>query len=87
LLTTVTAKADAGPGSLRDAIANTPEGGTADVMPGLTGTIITRSGIFTIDKFPTIIGPAPKTLTIRGHSLFPLFGDRKEDAAHFKYLK
>src|SRR5215813_7532273 len=44
LPSTVTNLSDHDPGSLRDAIATTPNGGTVDFEPGLTGTIILTTG-------------------------------------------
>jgi hypothetical protein len=69
LPSTVTTLADAGPGSLRDAIANTPAGGTVAFQPGLTGTITLTSGPLTIDHSLTISGPGANSLTINGNQL------------------
>ncbi len=49
---------DAGSGSLRDAIASTPTGGTVDFQPGLTGTEGPRVG----EKAPSagmMLEPSP----------------------------
>jgi hypothetical protein len=54
---TVTNLADAGPGSLRDAIAMTPSGGTVDFQAGLSGTITLTTGELDINKDLTIDGP------------------------------
>ena len=51
---TVTTLADAGAGSLRQAILDTPAGGTVDFQPGLTGTITLTSGELAINKNLTI---------------------------------
>ena len=51
---TVTTLADAGAGSLRQAIRDTPAGGTVDFQPGLTGTITLTSGELAINKNLTI---------------------------------
>jgi hypothetical protein len=67
---TVTTLADAGPGSLRDAIANTPADGTVDFQPGLTGTITLTSAGLTIDHALTISGPGAKTLAVSGGHQF-----------------
>jgi hypothetical protein len=67
LLTTVTNLQDAGPGSLRDAIASTPTGGTIDFQPGLSGTITLSSGELMIAKDLTIAGPGPSVLTVSGN--------------------
>ena len=50
---------DAGAGSLRDAVAGTPAGGTVDFAPALTGSIVLTSGEIGIAKNLTIAGPAP----------------------------
>ena len=51
---TVTTLSDAGAGSLRQAILDTPAGGTVDFQPGLTGTITLTSGELAINKNLTI---------------------------------
>jgi hypothetical protein len=70
LPSTVTTLADAGPGSLRDALANTPAGGTVDFQPGLTGTIALTSDTLTIDHPLNITGPGADVLTVSGNSSF-----------------
>ncbi len=55
---------DAGAGSLRDAVASTPAGGTVDFAPGLTGTITLTGGQITIDKALTITGPGASSLSV-----------------------
>ncbi len=63
LPSTVTNLNDSGPGSLRDAIATTPDGGTVDFQPGLTGTIaLTRELVITEDL--TIAGPGVGVITL-----------------------
>src|SRR5512142_1600009 len=57
LLSTVTSLDDAGPGSLREAIALTPAGGTVDFQPGLSGTITLTSGELAITKDLNLVGP------------------------------
>jgi hypothetical protein len=66
LPSTVTNLNDAGPGSLRDAIALTPSGGTVDFQPGLTGTILLTSGELAITNDVTIAGPGVDVLTVSG---------------------
>jgi hypothetical protein len=66
LLSTVTNLLDSGLGSLRDAIANTPAGGTVDFQPGLSGTIPLSSGELAIDKALTVSGPGAGVLTVSG---------------------
>ncbi len=64
---TVTNLLDSGPGSLRDAIANTPGGGTVDFQPGLTGTIILSIGELAINNDLTITGPGASVITVSGN--------------------
>ena len=73
LPSTVTSLADAGPGSLRNAIAITPAGGTVDFQPGLTGTITLTSGTLTIDHSLTITGPGANSLTVSGNQQVTVF--------------
>ena len=73
LPSTVTSLADAGSGSLRDAIARTAAGGTVDFQPGLTGTITLTSDTLTIDHSLTINGPGAKVLTVNGNYRFTVF--------------
>jgi hypothetical protein len=77
----VTTLADAGPGSLRDALANTPAGGTVDFQPGLTGTIALTSATLTIDHPLTITGPGADVLTVSGNSSFYVFTVSSEATA------
>jgi hypothetical protein len=70
---TVTNLADAGAGSLRQAILDTPAGGTVDFQPGLTGTITLTSTTLIIDQSLTITGPGATTLTVSGNQQFPVF--------------
>jgi hypothetical protein len=67
LLTTVTNLSDHDPGSLRDAIATTPPGGTVDFQPGLSGTIILTTGDVGIAKDLTITGPGASVITVSGN--------------------
>jgi hypothetical protein len=61
---TVTNLSDHDPGSLRDAIATTPDGGTVDFQPGLMGTIILTSGELAINQDLTIEGPGAGIITV-----------------------
>src|SRR5262245_24645712 len=65
LPSTVTNLNDSGPGSLRDAIANTPAGGTVDFQPGLTGAITLASLPLAVDKALTIAGPGAQSITVQ----------------------
>jgi hypothetical protein len=73
LPSTVTNLNDAGLGSLRDAIAITPSGGTVDFQAGLTGTILLTTGELAITKNLTIAGPGAAVLTwdVEGRSAVP----------------
>jgi hypothetical protein len=73
LPSTVTNLNDSGAGSLRDAIATTPAGGTVDFQPGLTGVITLTSSTLTIDHSLTITGPGANTLTVSGNQQFSVF--------------
>ena len=75
--TTVTNLTDHDPGSLRDAIATTPAGGTVDFQPGLTGTITLTSGQLGISEDLTIAGPGREVITVSGNNasrVFEVFG-------------
>ncbi len=66
---------DAGPGSLRQAILDTPAGGTVDFQPGLTGTIVLTSGEMDIVKDLTIAGPGASVLAVSGGRHSQVFRD------------
>ncbi len=70
---TVTTLADSGPGSLRDAIASTPAGGSIDFQSGLGGTINLTSGELVVDHSLSITGPGADSLTINGGNLSRVF--------------
>jgi hypothetical protein len=63
----VTNLSDHDPGSLRDAIATTPPGGTVTFQPGLAGTITLTTGELAITKNLTIAGPGAGALTVSGN--------------------
>jgi hypothetical protein len=68
---------DSGPGSLRQAILDTPAGGTVGFQPGLTGTIALTSGELELHSSVTIQGPGAATLAVSGGGLsrvFEVFG-------------
>jgi hypothetical protein len=71
--TTVTNLNDAGMGSLRQAILDTPAGGTVDFQPGLSGTIGLTSGELLIDKDLTIAGPGADVITVSGNQASRVF--------------
>jgi hypothetical protein len=68
LPSTVTNLNDAGSGSLRDAIASTPSGGTVDFQAGLTGTILLSGDRLWITKDLTIAGPGADLITVSANS-------------------
>ena len=70
---TVTNTNDSGAGSLRDAIANTPSGGTIDFAPGLAGTITLTGGVLNITQSVTITGPGAGTITVDGNHTTTVF--------------
>jgi hypothetical protein len=70
---TVTSLADAGPGSLRDALATTPLGGTVDFQPDLSGTITLTSATLAITQDVTIAGPGASVITVSGNNAFQVF--------------
>jgi hypothetical protein len=70
---TVTNLSDSGPGSLRDAIASTPAGGTVDFQPELAGTIALSTGELGIAEDLTIAGPGASTITVSGNHASRVF--------------
>jgi hypothetical protein len=64
---------DGGMGSLRQAIMDTPAGGTVDFQPGLTGTITLTSGELAISKNLTISGPGADVITVSGNQASRVF--------------
>jgi hypothetical protein len=73
LLSTVTNLNDAGDGSLRQAILDTPSGGTVEFQPGLMGTIVLISGELAIGKDLTIAGPGADVITVSGNHASRVF--------------
>jgi hypothetical protein len=63
---------DSGGGSLRDAIASTPAGGTVDFQAGLSGTITLASEL-DIGKNLTIAGPGANVITVSGNHASRVF--------------
>jgi hypothetical protein len=63
---TVTNLLDAGPGSLRQAIVDTPSGSSVDFQADLSGAI-TLSGTLVINKDLTIAGPGQTVITVDGN--------------------
>jgi hypothetical protein len=64
---------DAGAGSLRDAIAMTPAGGTVDFQPGLSGTITLTTGELAITRNVTLAGPGAGVITVSGNHASRVF--------------
>jgi hypothetical protein len=64
---------DSGPGSLRQAILDTPSGGTVDFQSGLTGTIPLTSGELAIGQNLTITGPGANVITVSGNNASRVF--------------
>jgi hypothetical protein len=73
LPSTVTNLNDAGAGSLRQAIIDTPAGGTVDFQPGLSGTITLTSGELAINQDLTISGPGASVITVSGNNASRVF--------------
>jgi hypothetical protein len=71
--TTVTNLLDSGPGSLRQAILDTPAGGTVDFQPGLSGTITLTTGELAINKDLTISGPGASVIMVSGNHASRVF--------------
>jgi probable HAF family extracellular repeat protein/parallel beta-helix repeat protein len=69
----VTNLADAGAGSLRQAILDTPPGGTVDFQPGLSGTITLTTGELAINQDLTIAGPGANVITVSGNHASRVF--------------
>lgn len=70
---TVTNTNDSGPGSLRQAILDTPPGGIVDFDPSLNGSTITLLSEIQIIQAVTIQGPGADLLTISGGNATRLF--------------
>jgi hypothetical protein len=70
---TVSNLSDSGPGSLRQAIIDTPAGGTVDFQPGLSGTITLAGTELVIDKGLTIAGPGAGVITVSGNHASRVF--------------
>jgi hypothetical protein len=64
---------DAGMGSLRQAILDTPAGGTVDFQAGMTGTITLTSGELAINRDLTISGPGASVVTVSGNHASRVF--------------
>ena len=69
----VTNAGDAGPGSLRAAIALVAPGGTITFSPDVIGTIFLTSGQLVINKDMTIQGPAANALFVSGNNQSRVF--------------
>src|SRR5579863_810184 len=64
---------DSGPGSLRQALLDTPSGGTVDFRPGLSGTITLTSGELAIGEDLTIAGPGADAIMVSGNHASRVF--------------
>src|SRR6516162_4787960 len=64
---------DSGLGSLRQALIDTPSGGTVDFQSGLTGPITLITGELLIDKDLTIAGPGADVITVSGNNASRVF--------------
>src|SRR5438270_12485603 len=73
LPSTVTNLSDHDPGSLRDAIATTPAGGTVEFRSGLSGTITLTTAPLALAKDITIMGPGADEITVNGNRGFQVF--------------
>jgi hypothetical protein len=73
LPSTVTNLDDAGDGSLRQALLDTPAGGVVEFQAGLTGTINLTSGELVINNDVTIAGPGADLLNVSGNHLGRVF--------------
>src|SRR5262245_45048442 len=86
---TVTNLADAGPGSLREAIGQTNEipndADTIVFQPGLTGFILLTTGQLAVTGPVSIIGPGSRLLTIHGniHSRIFQFDNNSPSLDHY----
>jgi hypothetical protein len=81
---TVTNLADAGPGSLRRAVADANATAAADVVafaPGLTGTITLTAGEIVISEPLVVNGPGAAALTVSGNGQSRIFYIEKPGAA------
>ena len=66
VLSTVTNLMDAGTGSLRQAIADTPAAGTVDFDPGLSGTITLTTGQLMLTRNLILTGPGVDAIMVSG---------------------
>jgi hypothetical protein len=73
LPSTVANLLDNGPGSLRQALMDTPAGGTVDFQPGLTGTITLTMGGLVIANDLTVSGPGAGAITVSGNHASRVF--------------
>jgi hypothetical protein len=70
---TVTNTNDSGAGSLRKAITDAVAGDTIDFGPAVTGTITLTTGVLSIQKNLTLIGPGSGKLAVSGNDATHIF--------------
>jgi predicted outer membrane repeat protein len=73
LPSTVTNLLDAGPGSLRQALTDTPTGGTVDFQADLTGTILLTTGQLEVTQDLSISGPGSGVIMVSGNNASRVF--------------
>jgi hypothetical protein len=83
---TVTNLSDHDPGSLRQAILDTPSGGMVDFQPGLSGTITLATRELAISKNLTIAGPGAGIMTVSGNNESRVFDIAATYSVHISGL-
>jgi hypothetical protein len=76
---------DLSAGTLREAVLNTPSGGTVTFQSGLTGTITllgTSGGAIAINKNLTITGPGAGSVSVSGNNALQIFTVASGDTRH-----
>jgi hypothetical protein len=70
---TVTSLANAGPGSLRQVLADALPGDVVEFAPGVEGTIVLAGGPLMLEKDVTVRGPGAEKLAISGNGVTRVF--------------